>query len=87
MNRKQAVNVIKEISEQCQLLEGKSIKLLPPKDNDALSNTFQVHIQVSDDPDPILVSCIENIAEKYNLSTKQVEGYLILHKPYPNSKK
>jgi hypothetical protein len=87
MNRRQAVNIVKEISEQCQLLEGKSIKLLPPKDNDALSNTFQVHIQVSDDPDPILVSCIESIAEKYNIATKQVEGYLILYKPYSNSKR
>jgi len=83
MDRKQAVEVIKEISEQCQLLEGKSIKFLPPKDSDALSNTFQVHIQVSDDPDPFLVSCVENVAEKRNLATKQVDGYLIVYKPYP----
>ena len=83
MNRTQAVSIIKEISEQCQYLEGKSIKLLKPKDNDALFNTFQVHIQVSDDSDPILVSCIESIAEKHSLATKQVEGYLIVYKPYP----
>ena len=87
MDRAQAVSMIKEISGQCQLLEGKSIKLLPPKDNDALSNTFQVHIQTLDDPDAYLVSCVESIAEKHKLATKQVGGYLIVYKPYPNTKK
>ena len=87
MKRRQAMNVIKEISEQCPYLEGKSIKLLPPKDNDALSNTFQVHIQVSDDPSPILVSCIETTAEKHNLATKRIDDYLIVYKPYPNTTK
>ena len=86
MKRRQAVNVIKEISERCQLLEGRSIKLLQPKDNDAQSNTFQIHIQVSDDPDPFLVSCIETIAEKHNLATKQIDEYLIVYKPCSNKK-
>jgi hypothetical protein len=87
MNREQAVNVIKEISEQCPYLEGKSIKLLPPKDNDALSNTFQIHIQASDNPHyPILVAFVETIAEKHNLATKQVGGYLVVYKPYPDKK-
>jgi len=81
MDRTQAVSVIKEISEQCQCLEGKSIKLLPPKDNDALANTFQVHIQTSGNP--FLVSCIETISERHNLATKQIEGYLVVYKPYP----
>jgi len=83
MDREQAVNLIKEISKQCNLLEGKSIKLLPPKNNDALSNTFQVHIQLSDNPDPILVGCIETVAEKHNFATAQIEEYLIVYKPYP----
>ena len=86
MDRTQAVSIIKEISEQCHNLEGKSIKLLASKDNDALSNTFQVHIKVSDDPDPILVDCTESIAEKHNLTTKQIEGYLVVYKPYPKKK-
>jgi len=84
MDRAQAVNVIKEISEQCQLLAGKSIKLLPPKDDDSLSNTFQVHIQTYQDPDPYLVSCVKDVAEKHKLAIKQVFGYLIVYKPYPN---
>jgi hypothetical protein len=81
MDRTQAVSVIKEIAEQCQYLEGKSIKLLTPKDNGALANTFQVHIQTSDNP--ILVSCIETVAEKHNLATKQIEGYLVMYNLYP----
>ena len=52
-----------------------------PKDDDALANTFQVHVQVSDDP--TLVSCVKTIAEKHNLATKQIEGYLVVYKPYP----
>ena len=81
MNRTQAVSVIKEIAEQCPYLEGKSIKLLTPKGNDALPNTFQVHIQASDDP--FLVSCIEIVAEKHNLATKQIDGYLVMYNLYP----
>jgi len=86
MNREQAVKVIKDISEQCNLLEGKSLKLLPPKDNDTLSNTFQVHIQTHDDPDPFLIRCVERVAEEHKLVTKQVDGYLIVYKPYPITK-
>jgi hypothetical protein len=81
MDRTQAVSIIKEISEQCPYLEGKSIKLLTPKENDAVPNAFQLHIQALDDP--ILVSCIETVAEKHNLATKQIEGYLVMYNLYP----
>jgi len=83
MDGKQAVGIIKEISEQRPYLEEKSIKLLPPKDDDLLSNTFQVHTQTWDDFDPILVS-LEAITEKHNLAAKQVDGYQIVNKTYQN---
>jgi hypothetical protein len=82
MNREQAVNVIKEIFEQCRFIEGKSLKLMPPKENNNLSNTFQVCVQVMNDS--LLVSCIESVAEKHNLKVKCKDSYCIVYKPYPN---
>ena len=88
MDRAQAVNFIKDVSGQCHLLEGRSIKLLPPKDNGALLNSFQVHIQAPIDyPDSSLVSCIREVARKYNLATKHVDGYMIVYKLHPTTKK
>ena len=82
MNRVQAVNIIKEVSEQCPLLVGRSIKLLQTKGNNASSNTLQLHIKVSNDH-PFLVNCVENVAEKHNLTTRQIDDYVIVYEPQP----
>ena len=82
MNREQAVSVIKQIFEKCRYSEGKSIKLMPPKDNNALSNTFQIHIQTA--RNEMLISCIEEVAKQNNLAVNQKDGLLIVYKPYPN---
>lgn len=84
MDREQAVSVIKHIFEKCNQMQGKSMKLMPPKENNALSNTFQIHIQTSDDE--ILKSCIKSIAKENGLSVKQKDSLLIVYKPYPNVK-
>ena len=83
MDRKQAVTVIKEIVERCPEIEGRSITLLPPKNNDALSNTFQMHLR---DDDPILESYITNIAKEHGLDICQDENYLVVYKPHPELK-
>ena len=85
MNRKQAVTLIQEIFDKCQQIEGKSIKLLPPKDNNALTNTYQIHIETKNDE--VLVSCITNVAEKHNLAVRCKDGFCIVYKPYPNVSK
>ena len=85
MNREQAVNVIKQLFEQCRFIEGKSLKLLPPKGNDALSNTYQIHVQVNSDP--LLADYIDDIAGKNNLAVMRKDGYCIVYKPYPNLNK
>jgi len=84
MDRAQAVNIIKEILETCRVIEGRSITLLPPKDNDKLSNTFQIHIRTTDEP---LKECIKEIAAKHGLATQQEENYFVVYKPYPETKK
>lgn len=85
MNREQAVNVIKQIFEQCRFIEGKSLKLLPPKGNDALSNTYQIHIQVNSDE--LLAACVDDIAKKHNLVVMRKDGYCVMYKPYPYLRK
>jgi hypothetical protein len=82
MDRQKAVSFIKEIFEQCHSIEGKSIKLLPPKENNSLSSTFQIHIEVKDDL--TLQSCVHKIAAKNNLAVAKKDGVLIVYKPYPN---
>lgn len=84
MNREKAVSLIKQIFEQCSSIEGKSISLLPPKGNDALSDTYQVHIQTRNDDR--LISCITNIASEHNLDVKVKEGLCVVYQPYPNVK-
>jgi hypothetical protein len=84
MNRKEAITVIKEIFEECHLIEGKSLKLLPPKENNTLSNTFQVHVQnLHTNDNQILQLCIESIEKEHRLAVKDEDGWLIIYKPYP----
>ncbi|MGZ4850378.1 MAG: hypothetical protein ACXV2C_03250 [Candidatus Bathyarchaeia archaeon] len=82
MNREQAVTVIKQIFQYCRYMEGKSLELMPPKGDDALSDTFQIHIQTRDDD--LLVSCIKNIAKEHNVAVKIAKGSCIVYKPHPN---
>jgi hypothetical protein len=81
MNREQAVNVIKRIFEVCNAIEGKSLKLLPPREDDSLSDTFQIHIETRDDT--TIQSCVDDIAKKNKLVVKKKDDWLIIFKPYP----
>jgi hypothetical protein len=81
MNREQAVNIIKEIFEVCHAIEGKSLKLLPPQQDSALSHTFQIHVEIREDL--AIHVCVENIANRHKLATKLTKDWLIIYKPYP----
>ena len=83
MNRKQAVEIVKEILGDCCFLEAISIQLLPPRDNVTLSNTVQIHIRTEDSARASLKSCIQRVAEKHNLGTHQDGSYFIVFKPHP----
>ena len=84
MNREQAVAVIKQIFEKCSRVEGKSIKLLAPNANGALSDTFQIHIQTREDE--LLQSCIMSIAKDNNLAVKRKGSLFVIYKRYANVK-
>lgn len=82
MNRDQAVSVIKQIFERCCRIEGKSIKLMPPKLNNALSNTCQIYIETRNDQ--LLEACLADIAKKHSLAIKRKGDLTVIYKPYPN---
>jgi len=82
MDRVQAVQVLKRVFEECQWVEGKSVKLIPPKNIDSLSNTFQIHIQTNDEG--IIPSCIITITKENGLTVKERDGFIIIYKSYPN---
>jgi hypothetical protein len=82
MNRQQAVATIKEIFDCCSAIEGKSLKLLPPREDNSLSDTFQIHIQTGDDT--AIQRCVEDITKKHKLATKLGDGWLVVYKPYPS---
>jgi len=82
MDRVQAVQVLKRIFEECKWVEGKSVKLIPPKNIDSLSNTFQIHIQTNDED--IIPSRLMTITKKNGLTVKERDGFIIIYKPYPN---
>jgi len=81
MDRKEAVTIVKQICKSCSLMEGKTIKLMPPKASNSLSNTYQIHIETKDE---IILACAKAIAKKHNLAVKQKEGSVIVYKPYPD---
>ncbi len=81
MDRQQAVDVIKEIFQRCDAVEGKSLKLLPPKEDNSLSNTFQIHVEMRDDI--CIKRCVQDISKKHKLATKLIDDWLIIYKPYP----
>ncbi len=80
MDRKQAVDIVKEILNKCRAMEGKSLKLLPPREDDTLSHTFQIHIETKDDP--VVQGCVESITKVHNLAAKMNDDWLIIYKPY-----
>lgn len=79
LDRKQAVSIVKEILDKCKAIEGKSIKLLPPKE-DEFSSTYQIYIDIKNDP--FLEQCIVRVIEKYQLDTKISGNWIIIYKTY-----
>lgn len=80
MNRSEAVAIIKQIFDKCHAIEGKSLKLLPPREDSSLSHTFQIHVELREDT--AIQGCVADIAKKHKLAVKEKDGWLIVYKPY-----
>ena len=79
MEREKAVKVIKQIFQQCQSIEGKSIKLMPQKADSVLSKECQIYIQAR--YDDILESCVKDIAKANKLAVQKEGEFLIIYRP------
>ncbi len=65
MNRVEAVNLIKEIDQECKDIRGTSLLLLEPDPNDQQSLGYKVNIKMK--ATPMRIRCLRTIAEQYGL--------------------
>jgi hypothetical protein len=81
LNRKEAVQVLKEMFEECTLFDGTYIALMPPNSANLLSHGYQVHIKVP--IDNRTQQCMQKIAEKNKctLIIKNKEDVAIIYRP------
>ena len=79
MLRNEATEILKEVLMNCRVLEGKSLKLMPPDADSVLSKGCQIHIEKVSDC--ITQSCISRIARKHKLAIHEDEGYFVIYKP------
>ncbi len=79
MMRREAAEILKELLLSCMVLEGKSVKLMPPDADSVLSKGCQIHVQKTDDT--VTQSCISKIAAKHRLAVHEDEGYFVIYKP------
>lgn len=79
MKREEAVAVIKRIFEECNGIEGKSLKLMPPDADNVLSKGCQIHINTMNDV--VLNSCLASMANKNKLAAEVEGNYFIVYKP------
>jgi hypothetical protein len=77
MDRNRSIKVIKRVFEGCSHLEGKSLKLISPK-NSPLSKGYQIHINGDDD---IFCNHIFDIVDKEGLVVIRQGKLLIIYDP------
>jgi hypothetical protein len=59
------------------------IEALTTTEDNSLSNTFQIHIELTENTD---IPGYTKVAKKHNLALKEKDGWLIVYKPYPSVK-
>ncbi len=81
MNRQQAVNLIKEINDECESIRGTSIMLKLPEESDVLSKGYQVHLIMK--ADLAKMRCLEVVAGQYGYVVKcdPDRWLVIIYKP------
>jgi hypothetical protein len=83
VNRNEAVLVLKEMFEECTLVHGHYLALMPPNAAGLLSHGYQIHLKIPIDEKTR--ECMERVAKKYDcaLSTlnKNGEDIAIIYRP------
>jgi hypothetical protein len=80
VNRQEAVNLLKEISDKCPAIAIYSIALMPPDSDDVLSHGFQIRIWGDIGQE---ISCLNPILEKSHLGVKalQEKKIVVIYRP------
>jgi hypothetical protein len=78
MEREEAVSVLKEIFNKCNLIEGKAINLMPPDANNVFSQGCQIHIESRNDTH--LENCLKTIASSNSLAFAKEGQQVIIYK-------
>jgi len=81
VNREEAVNLIREINEECRSIRGTSIMLKTPNETDINSKGYQVHLIMK--ADPAKLRCLEVVAAQYGYTVETLpeRGLVIVFNP------
>lgn len=81
LKREEAVSVLKEIIDKCQMCDGTWVALMPPNSRNMLSQGYQVHMKFP--LDETALACISRILEKNKLAmiNKNNNELLIIYRP------
>lgn len=81
MNRQEAVDLLKEISDTCGSLREQGIALMPPDADSVLSHGYQLHIfaEVSEES----IVCLKEVIKKRKLQLNLVQekNLLVIYRP------
>ena len=87
MNRQEAINLIREINQECKSIRGTSIMLKTPEETEINSKGYQVHLIMK--ADQAKMRCLEVVAAQYGYEVRTMpeRGLVIVFNPPHKSSK
>ena len=79
MDRRQAIEVLKDVFDNCIGLEANTITLMPSQARGILAKGFQIHITAEISQDARY--CLLELAKKYGLKVHEGQGRLMIYTP------
>lgn len=78
MERKQVLNLLKEIAAVCNRLDGTVISLIAPEVQGSISTGYMVHIKSTLTSQEL--DCLRNIIKKHHLTMKTEMNTILIYK-------
>jgi hypothetical protein len=81
LNRQEAINLLKEVQQTCDIFGEQGVMLMPPDSDDVLSHGYQLHIKAPLGNEHL--ECIKPIVQKYNLNMnyEPAKELLVIYRP------
>ncbi|MCW4017535.1 MAG: hypothetical protein NWF00_02445 [Candidatus Bathyarchaeota archaeon] len=79
MDRTEAVLILREILDNCEIFDGVYLSLASPKASNLLSQGYQLHIKAPIDDHA--KECMRDILQKHGLALKIEDNLAIIYKP------